>query len=123
MRVFDSNNSNYDKYPKTIIKQHDDFYVGYEEIINKINSFDAKIICVETYPGVDDEELISKLVSQVKFDNVIYSKDIFPDEEELTNKMYPYLTDDRVRGVMFDGTIQDFVDSYRLHKARELIEQ
>ena len=113
--------SNYDKFPTTIIKNYDDCFNGYEEIINKINSLNTNIICIETYPGVDDKELINNLVNKLNVDKVIYSIDIFYDENKLNDLMYPYLTDDRVRGVMYDGSIDYFIDQDKLNEYKNSI--
>ncbi|MDO5110060.1 MAG: class I mannose-6-phosphate isomerase [Erysipelotrichaceae bacterium] len=43
---------------------------------------------------------------------------IFYDDETLTEMMKPFLTDDRVRGVMYYGKMEDFIDAGRLEKMR-----
>lgn len=113
--------SNYDKFPTTIINNYDACFNGYEEIINKINSLDSNVICVETYPGVNDKELILHLVNKLKVDRIIYSIDIFYDENKLNELMYPYLTNDRVRGIMYEGTIDYFINQDKLNEYKRSI--
>lgn len=113
--------SNYDRFPTTIIKDYDECFLGYKEIVEKLNKLNSNIITIETYPGVNDEELINNLVKKLKVDRVIYSIDIFYDEDKLNELMYPYLTDDRVRGVMYDGDIDYFIDENRLKEKKESI--
>lgn len=113
--------SNYDRFPTTIIKDYDECFLGYKEIVEKLNKLDSNIITIETYPGVNDEELINNLVKKLKVDRVIYSIDIFYDEDKLNELMYPYLTDDRVRGVMYDGDIDYFIDKEKLKEKKESI--
>ena len=60
------------------------------------------------------------LISQ---DGMVTREELFLDEEELTLKMQPFLTDDRVRGRMCYGTVEDFMDSQRLANAKTLANQ
>ena len=70
---------------------------------------DARLLVVECYPGVSDEAL--ELVScAFAADVVVRSEDAFLFGDELTARMQPYLTDDRVRGVMYRGLMEDFLE-------------
>lgn len=104
--------SNYDKYPVTNIIGYDDGIEGNEAIAKKILEHlgDKKIIVVDCYPGVNDEEVLTALIKGLKPDRVIKSADMFYDEAVLTSMMSKHLTDDRVRGIMYYGQMRDFID-------------
>lgn len=113
--------SEYDRYPTNEVKEHFNSFDGYKGILEEIVRQKARIICVETYPGVDDE-MLSQLTDALKPDKVILSIDMFLDSDELTKKMYPNLTDDRVRGKMFYGAIDEFIVKEKLIKYRKEVD-
>ena len=53
--------------------------------------------------------------------HVILSEDIFYDGKKLTEMMQVNLTEDRVRGVMYYGTIRDYVDEAKLAKIQKFV--
>lgn len=104
--------AHYDKEPETVIKNFNGEVYSEDTIEDYFTGLRKKkdhILAVECYPGVSDEvrDLICKCYDP---DIFINSEDIFPDGEQLTEKMAPHLTDDRVRGVMFYGRMEDFVE-------------
>lgn len=85
-------------------------------------------LTVDCYPGVDDE--IFDLIKEIyKPDFVIKSEDVFYEKDELNKMMNPFLTEDRVRGVIYYGKMDDFIDDIKLaqyqslasHKGRVLV--
>lgn len=80
---------------------------------------ETDLLIVETYPGVD--EVLVKDFEALGFDRVIRTIDIFKSEEEMTAQMAPFLTEDRVRGRMYFGEAQDFMDEAKLKEAKESI--
>ena len=113
--------TNYDKYPETLVAGHDgDAWEGAATVAAKLGELGRAqdhTLVVECYPGVDAEVL--ELVREAfRPDTVILSDDIFYDGDELTGRMQPHLTDDRVRGVMYYGRLEDFVDPATLDAAR-----
>ena len=77
----------------------------------------AGVVVVECYPGVSDD--VCDLVREaVRPDVVVRSEDAFYDGDELTRCMEPYLTDDRVRGVMYHGAMEDFLGPVALANAQ-----
>lgn len=105
--------SNYDKYPKTkILGYENDAIAGYEDIIKvlKQKMSDKKVIVVDCYPGVNDQEVLQAFQDGIKPELVLKSEDIFYDEQTLNMMMSTHLTDDRVRGVMYYGQMSDFID-------------
>ena len=85
-------------------------------------------LTVDCYPSVDDE--IFDLIKEIyKPDFVIKSEDVFYEKDEFNKMMKPFLTENRVRGVMYYGKMDDFIDDIKLaqyqslasHKGRVLI--
>lgn len=115
---------NYDKFPETKITGYDDEAFGDSKTIyQELSKYQQlKCLVVDCYPGVDDEvfELINEIYQP---EIVIRSEEIFYDKDVLNQKMQPNLTDDRVRGVMYYGVIEDFVDQNKLLKAKKLLDQ
>ena len=69
-------------------------------------------LTADYYPGVDDE--IFDLIKEIyKPDFVIKSEDVFYEKDELNKMMKPFLTEDRVRGVMYYGKMDDFIDDIK----------
>ena len=104
--------TNYDKYPETIIKtDKKEAFEGIEflDFFRSLSTKKNHILVVECYPGVDDE-ILSLVKNQYKPDVLINSEDIFWDGDTLTKMMASHLTDDRVRGVMYYGRMEDFID-------------
>lgn len=114
---------NYDKFPEIKISGYDNsVYDNNEEIYYELLKYQhVKCLVVDCYPGVDEEvfELINKIYQP---ETVIRSEDIFYDKDILNQKMQPNLTDDRVRGVMYYGVMEDFIDQNKLLKIKELFD-
>jgi len=116
---------NYDKYPEIKVNGFDDqVFDGQESIINELSRFQKKssfCMTVECYPGVDDEvlDLIQSLYDP---EIIIRSEDIFYDKHTLNKMMKSHLTDDRVRGVMYYGQMEDFVDNQKLNEMKKILD-
>lgn len=113
---------NYDRFPETKIIGYDDEAFNDEQAIyQELSKYkDLHCLVVDCYPGVDDE--IFRLIKSVYQPEVIIkSEDIFYDSEVLNDKMKSNLTDDRVRGVMYYGVMEDFVDDNRLKETKQLV--
>lgn len=117
--------SNYDKEPEICISDYGDLaWEGYGDILKEIKSKINKnkfVITIDTYPGVKDEEVLKNFIDGVKPDYIIKSEDIFYDGDKLTELMKRNLTDDRVFGIMYYGTIMDFIDEEKLAEAIDKI--
>ena len=108
--------SNYQKFPETVISGFEDRVFSEHTIRDFFKALGEKenhILVVECYPGVDDEIRQMVLLSFAP-DTMIDSEDIFFDGRKLTEMMAPHLTEDRVRGVMYYGRMEDFVDASAL---------
>ena len=117
---------NYDKYPETRIVGHEgEAWEGVGSVTAKLDELSHQenhVLVVECYPGVSDE-VLELVRGAFKPNAVILSDDIFYDGDELTQRMQPHLTDDRVRGVMYYGRLEDFVDPVALAAARAAVPQ
>lgn len=116
--------SNYDNSPYIKINGYDnDAYSGYAQIDKKIKESlgNKKIVVVDSYLGINDRELLNVLIKKLTPAHVILSEDIFYDGKKLTEMMQVNLTKDRVRGVMYYGTIRDYVDEAKLAKIQKFV--
>lgn len=116
--------SNYNKAPETEIKGYEDAAVsGYGAICERLaeGSLGKTHILVDCYPGVNDEEVLPRMIESFQPALVINTMDLFYDEEKLTRLMQWHLTKDRVRGIMYYGVLSDFIDKDRLEQARKQI--
>lgn len=116
---------NYDKFPETKIKGYDqeafdDLSSMKQELLEKIH--DVKCLVVDCYPGVDDE-VLDFIQDVYEPEIVIRSEDIFYDKDKLNEMMKPHLTEDRVRGVMFYGVLEDFVDHKKLEEMKKVLHE
>lgn len=114
----------YDKYPETKINGFDKEVFkdkdAIKEQLKDLSENKKYCLTVECYPGVDDEilELIQDIYNP---HTVIRSEDIFYDKDTLNKMMQSHLTDDRVRGVMYYGVMEDFVDDCKLHEMKKVL--
>lgn len=84
----------------------------------------AFTLVIECYPGVREEAFLSDLQStwQAEGDGpsqILLTEELFPDKEVLTQKMQPYLTEDRVFGHWYSGEWTDFMQSEKVRQYQE----
>ena len=115
--------SEYDRFPKTTIKNHKAFR-GYDEIYHELNSKmnNRCVVVFDYYPGVDEEE-VYELIKRFNFSLEINMHDIFKDGKTMTEQMKYNLTDDRVFGKMYYGNLVDFIDEDKLEEAQNKIKE
>ena len=116
--------SNYDNSPYIKINGYDnDAYSGFANIDKKIKEslVNKNIVVLDCYLGINDRELLNVLIKKLTPAHVILSEDIFYDGKKLTEMMQVNLTEDRVRGVMYYGTIRDYVDEAKLAKIQKFV--
>ena len=116
---------NYDKFPETKIKGYDqeafdDLSSMRQELLKKID--DVNCLVVDCYPGVDDE-VLDFIQDVYEPEIIIRSEDIFYDKDKLNEMMKPHLTEDRVRGVMFYGVLEDFVNQKKLKEMKKVLHE
>lgn len=115
--------SEYDRSPKTTIKNHKAFR-GYDEIYHELNRKmnNGSVIVFDYYPGVDEKE-VYELIKRFNFSLEINMHDIFKDGKTMTEQMKYNLTDDRVFGKMYYGNLVDFMDEEKLEEAQNKIKE
>ena len=115
--------SEYDRFPKTTIKNHKAFR-GYDEIYHELNSKmnNRCVVVFDYYPGVDEEE-VYELIKRFNFSLEINMHDIFKDGKTMTEQMKYNLTDDRVFGKMYYGNLLDFMDEEKLQRAKDKVNE
>ena len=115
--------SEYDRFPKTTIKNHKAFH-GYDEIYHELNRKmnNGSVVVFDYYPGVDEEE-VYELIKRFNFSLEINMHDIFKDGKTMTEQMKYNLTDDRVFGKMYYGNLVDFIDEDKLEEAQNKIKE
>ena len=121
---------NYDKYPVTKISTDTvQAWRGYDSILNRLReavqekSRNGKcVLAVETYPGVDEQELVPALEA-LGPQLVLDTRRTLCSKEEFRRRIYPFLTDDRVFGRMFYGTFEDFQQPQQVEALRKEAEE
>lgn len=121
----------YDLTPRISVPRHSAI-VGYEGVIRALEDLVGRararragrrvVVTCDAYPGVDDNEVLAAL-SGLRPDVLVDTRDLFPPEPELTRRMSPFLTNDRVFGRLCYGELEDFMDEAALAKARERVEE
>ena len=114
----------YEKFPETRVDGYDDeVFCGNAAVMSALQRAmqNRHVLVVDCYPGVDDEALLPELQRAIRPALTIDMRDVFPDGDELTRRMQSHLTEDRVRGVMYYGTVLDFLDEPALQAAREAV--
>lgn len=114
--------SNYDKFPRTKIKGFDHQGIcGYTDIIDQLKKEITPgryVLIVDTYPGVDDEEVLPQLRA-LSPAALVEMRSLFKEEKALNEQLRYQLTEDRVFGKMYFGELTDFLDTEKLKAARE----
>ena len=115
--------SDYDRFPKTTIKNHKAFH-GYDEIYHELNKKinDSSVVVFDYYPGVDEDE-VYELIKRFNFSLEINMHVLFKDGKTMTEQMKYNLTDDRVFGKMYYGNLVDFMDEEKLKEAQNKIKE
>jgi mannose-6-phosphate isomerase class I len=114
--------SNYDKFPFVAAPGNSELLKGWPAIGQALNERlrgrPRAVLVVDTYPGVNDAELLGELESRLKPALTIRTIDLKKTEPELMKLISENLTDDRVFGVMSCHTLEKFFDAERLAAAR-----
>lgn len=122
--------SNYDKFPSIKITGYDkECWAGWKVILEKIQddmalqSKERNLIVLETYPGVDDREIMDALAAGIPSTHVFSASDAFLEEAAIDQLTYPDVTDDRIFGFMTRLTIEQFFDPLKLEQMRTRIRE
>lgn len=117
--------SNYDKAPFVEVPEYQsDCTRGWQKIIEGLNKAisciakDNIAIVIDTYVGVNDDELVSAFESGLKHDSFFLSSSAMKDEKELERMLHPDVTDDDIFGYMTRFGLSDFFDTFKLEVAK-----
>ncbi|MCH5353739.1 MAG: class I mannose-6-phosphate isomerase [Acutalibacter sp.] len=121
---------NYNKSPVNKIsadsiqawKGYDTILTQLQKSVDSILAGSKCVLAVETYPGVDDEELLGAL-RELSPALIIDMQDALCTKEEYWAKIHPFLTDDRVFGKMYFGELRDFQVPEKRQALREKIDR
>ncbi len=118
----------YDRFPTVPVPGHE-VLLGYGALLaalaRHVDELRAAgpsrvVVSCECYPGVREDELLDAL-RDLRPDVLLATRELFPEPAELTRRMAPFLTDDRVFGRMCFGELEDFMDADALAAARERV--
>lgn len=113
---------NYDKYPEKQIVGHQ-AVTGWEAIRKAITTHcgESGVVVVELYPGVNREEVGAELAGLGGF--LFDAESCTISHEEYHHLIAPFLTDDRVFGIMNTLTIPEIYDNDKIENMREKLRQ
>ena len=115
--------SNYDKFPAVRIPiAHDSLWQSWREVIARIAgdiSRGARVICIETYPGVFEDQIFEALTEGLPLVGVIRTRDCWKTQREIDALVAHDLTDDPVFGRITECTIEQFADPKRTSDLRQ----
>lgn len=80
----------------------------------------GRIVIMDLYPGADQKQITDHLASQ--FETIVDAQTIYQPREYLEIMLKHHITDDRIFGTMFYGTLQDFVSKENLELARKQLD-
>jgi len=123
---FDVRKSNYDKAPFVAAPGHFEVWKSWPAICAMLKERlrgQRAVLVVDTYPGVDDAEVLRELESQLQPEVTIHTVDLKKSEPELMKLIGRNLTDDRIFGVLSSHALDQFFDPERLASARRLVEK
>lgn len=107
----------FNKYPSVKMRSEYKCWNNWDNICNQITNDlekinkSKKIVVVEFYHGVNDDEFKDELNSRLNPEIFIDSKKAFLSEEEIKKMVFPDVTDDRIFGYMSRLTLDNFLDS------------
>jgi hypothetical protein len=116
--------ANYDKTPFITVKgQGEDCHEGWEAVGRIIGGRKGKkVIAIECYPGVQDEEVIPQLTSALP-GTFFFTKDAMLSEEKILQLVYPDVTDDEIFGYITRLELADFFDPAKRRAMQKAVEQ
>ena len=111
--------SNYDKFPFVPCGPAGECAVGWDEITARMGR--GKIVCVECYPGVLVERLVTELGQRMQPVRVFLASDGYKAAAEIRTMLEPHLGDDRVFGRMNGLTLDQWFEDESLRRLRRKI--
>ena len=118
----------FNKFPVVNSPYDTTINLGWKAVTSQINqsgsliSNPKKVIAIEFYQGVLWEEVVEKITNFVTFDTVIFTPDLMYPESYFFDMVYPFVTDDRIFGVITTLTIDQYFDPEKI-RYKKLYEQ
>jgi mannose-6-phosphate isomerase class I len=118
----------FNKFPTVKMPSENTCYSNWNSICNQITEDlnkiqnKKKIVVVEFYHGVNEDEFISEFNSRLKPSTYIDAKRGFLSEEEVKKMVFPDVTSDQVFGFMSRLNLEDFFDSTKINQLNTEIE-
>lgn len=101
---------------------------GWNNIVAELNQViqnlkgGKKLVVVETYQGVIEEELISNLISGLDYNHFIQASEYMLPEDEIKKLVFPDVTNDRIFGFLTRLTMDAFFDPEKVKAVQRKIE-
>ena len=118
--------SRYDKVPSVPVPGGFELRKGWEAVGHRLKTqlseHGRAVLVVDTYPGVNDAELLGELEARLKPALIIRTVELKKPEPELLRSFERNLTDDRIFGFMSGHELAEFFAADRLASARSLVE-
>ncbi|MEQ9405938.1 MAG: class I mannose-6-phosphate isomerase [Cyclobacteriaceae bacterium] len=113
----------FNKFPKIKVTTDEKCITGWDAVRSLIQMKTAKdsVAVIECYHGVDIDQLLQW--SQDVFPNstIFEASQAFKTEEEIIEKTYSDVTDDRIFGFMTQRTLDDFFDADKINALRNRV--
>lgn len=117
--------ANYDKTPFITVKgQGENCHEGWETVgrVIKDAAQGKKLVAIECYPGVQDDEIIPHLKAALP-GTFFYTRDAMLSEEKVLQLVYPDTTDDEIFGYITRLELVDFFDPAKRRVMQKAVEQ
>ncbi|SIS86511.1 Mannose-6-phosphate isomerase, class I [Zobellia uliginosa] len=121
--------SNFNKTPFVPITGNQNCYVGWEQIGPEIQSVldkvprKKKVLAVECYHGVDEQEILNGLEKHLGPVRIIRSSEAFKTEAEISKMVFADVTDDRIFGRITELGLHSYFDRGKTEKLRRAIDR
>lgn len=124
--------SNFDKYPSvSVTGDKNDCIVGWDligdqvngSVISQLKNKSKVVIVIDCYQGILNDEVVSNIKRTIPHDRFLLSNSAFRSEAEISELVYPDVTDDQIFGFMTHLTIDEYFDPKKLSDFRKNIDE
>lgn len=120
----------YNKFPKIKISENpEDCISDWESIFKTISeklsmtNKETKVLAIDVYQGINHDEIEEALGNYLKPHQLFLTSSAFKSQKEISEMVFPDVTDDRVFGYMTKLEIKDFFDPKKLSILQEQISE
>ena len=129
MKKYSNYKSNYDKYPVVQVSETSEnvCWQGWPEIVSQLNKSlenvhkPVKVLVVECYQGVYDEEVKSALKGQLPHTLWLDASSAMKTSEEINSFLKSDITDDEIFGYMTRYHMDCYFDEKKVAELREKV--